>query len=84
MNPSPDVKIVNKATFIGGKINSAGAKEANKDGSPLESPRNLRYQSVNEFEQFSDGIDRHLEQIRAIQEASASSKASQARNQALQ
>ena len=46
----------------------------------MESPRNQRYQSVNEYVRYSEAIDKQLEVIRAVEEASATSKASQARN----
>lgn len=66
MNSSPDAKQVGKATFIGLKSASPGIDKNGVGSSPMESPRNQRYQSVNEFKLYSEAIDKHLEQIRQI------------------
>ena len=60
----------------------AAVKENNNEEN-VESPRDKRYQPKNEYKIYNERIDAHLNEIRAIQEASATSKASQARNQAL-
>lgn len=43
---------------------------------PLESPRNQKYQQTNEFDIYSTLVDKQLNAIKTIQEASATNKAS--------
>ena len=71
------------ATFMGpgGMQRNIGNDAA---GLPMESPRNLRYESKGQFDKYSKAIDNRLIELRRIMEVSATSKASQARNQAMQ
>ena len=66
MSISPDKRNVNKATFINKDMpNSLGGQPNQKDAPAHDSPRNTRYQSVNEYDLVSQTIDNHLDTIRA-------------------
>ena len=70
----------NKATFLSNKVMPNPSADKIAIASPIDSPRVQRYQSVNEYKKYSEAIDRQLDVIRTIQEASSTSKASQTRN----
>lgn len=74
---SPDAKRVNNVTF-----SLSSPKEGNGVG--IESPRNKRYETRGNYDQFSLAIDKRIEYLKHEIEISATSKANQARSHALQ
>ena len=69
-------------TFAQNKPALSSPKEGSSVG--MESPRNKRYETRGNYDQFSQAIDKRIEYLKHEIEISATSKANQARNHAMQ